>query len=304
MVSGKPRHLLQVREVSDVYGASHSGADGGIRAIDIFWSLGQTLPTHRQRHSPFGGLFQPTMREAVRLLSHSPFPYASREQRDLDSDTMPKDALDMTDPFSSPSHIYTYSTDERDSFPAPSAYANRQYSWIHVFPEGKIHQHPKKTMRYFKWGIARLILEPDACPDIIPMWIDGNQEIMHEARRWPRFVPRIGKDTAVWFGENVGGAGDTIFHELRRQWRQLVEKDKKDGQVAVIGDLNDELRYGKEAIALREECTRQVRQAVLQVRRKSGLPDEDPKAGLVETWREEGDKAEGRMADDSLVKDT
>ncbi|RXG45337.1 hypothetical protein VDGE_30089 [Verticillium dahliae] len=37
--------------------------------MSTFFSLGQVLPTHRLLHSPHGGLFQPTMNEAVRVLS-------------------------------------------------------------------------------------------------------------------------------------------------------------------------------------------------------------------------------------------
>lgn len=161
-------------------------------------------------------------------------------------------------------------------------------------------------MRYFKWGVARLVLEPDVCPDIIPMWIEGNDQVMNEARKWPRFIPRVGKQCGVWFGENVGGDDtQSVFHELRRKWRRLVDEAKGNGpELGEMGVLSDELKYGKEAVALREECTRQIRGAVLEVRRRRGLPDEDPKEGLVETWREEGTKREGRMDDGSFVKDT
>ena len=162
-------------------------------------------------------------------------------------------------------------------------------------------------MRYFKWGVARLILEPDVCPDIVPMWIEGNNEIMHENRSAPRWLPRVGKRCGVWFGENVGGENDSnVFHEMRERWRRLVEEDRlreKVVQELEVGVLSEELKYGPEAVKLREECTMQVRGAVLKVRRERGLPDEDPKEGLVETWREEGGMTEGRMNDGSLVKD-
>lgn len=173
-------------------------------------------------------------------------------------------------------------------------------------------------MRYFKWGVARLILEPDVCPDIVPMWIEGNSEIMHEARRWPRFVPRVGKRCQVWFGENVGGEGKQkengeggVFHKLRERWRVLVEdtrrghKEGAGGEGWRVGVLEDQLRYGRAAVELREECTMAVRREVLKVRRLRGLPDEDPKEGLVETWAQEGPgKREGKMRDESWVGDT
>lgn len=251
------------------------------------------------------------MVQAVRLLSRRPFtippPTPPPPQTPPAYPCPDADA----DPFSDPSRSpYTYTTNGLDSFPAPSAFAHRTYSWIHIFPEGRVHQHPRKTMRYFKWGVARLILEPDVCPDIVPMWIEGNNEIMAEDREWPRFVPRVGRRCGVWFGGNVGGGEEgegNVFHELRERWRELVERNAKvDGEGKgrrEVGILNDELRYGKEAVALRIEVTRSVRQEVLKVRRMSGLPDEDPKEGLVETWREEGGEEGKKKQDGSLVGD-
>ena len=66
---------------------------------------------------------------------------------------------------------------------------------------------------------------------------------------------------------------------------------------------SEELVHGEEAVALRMECAMEVRKLVLAVRRDRGLPDEDLKAGWVDTWREEGGKEEGKMRDGSWVKD-
>lgn len=272
--------------------------------MSAFFVLGQVLPTHRLHKDRHGGPFQPTLCEAVRLLSRPPFSPTSSA---LPVDRSLK-SPDISDPFSSPNDIFTYTTDGIDTFPAPSAYAMRQYAWVHVFPEGRVHQHPHKAMRYFKWGVARLILEPDVCPDVVPMWIEGNNEIMHEDRGAPRWLPRVGKRCGVWFGENVGGESEgNVFHALRERWRKLVEDDRRErkaSQELEVGVLSEELKYGAEAVKLRAECTMQVRGAVLRVRRERGLPDEDPKEGLVETWRAEGGKEEGQMDDGSLVKDT
>ena len=215
-----------------------------------------------------------------------------------------------TDPFSTSE--LTYSTNTHDYFPRPSAYPSRRYSWLHIFPEGMIHQHPAKTMRYFKWGVARLILESEPCPDVVAMWIDGPQEAMSEMREWPRPVPRPGKDINVSFGARVDREG--VLEPLRERWRGLVERVERakveaegeverDGgrQLGVVQD--EELKYGAEAEALRIEVTMMVRNEVLKVRRSRGLPDEDPKSGLAETFRREGPKREGVMGDGSVVKD-
>lgn len=159
-------------------------------------------------------------------------------------------------------------------------------------------------MRYFKWGVARLILEAEPMPDIVPMWIEGIDQIMHESRQFPRFVPRALKDLSVTFGEQVDT--EKTFGDLRRQWKALRRKEEETSAGAgelEVGILTDPLKYGKEAVELRKECTRRIRSEVLKVRRQRGLPDEDPKAGLVETWQREGDAREGKMKDGTWVRD-
>jgi monolysocardiolipin acyltransferase len=162
-------------------------------------------------------------------------------------------------------------------------------------------------MRYFKWGVARLILEPDVCPDIVPIYVDGTEEIMHESREWPRWIPRVGKSVQIWFGDNVGGKGEGSFRDLRQKWASLVERDRKNRPCGIgleeKGRLSEFLKYGKEAEELRKECAKRIRNEVLKIRRQRGLPDEDPKEGLVETWIEEGGLGEGKMKDGSWIKD-
>ena len=279
------------------------------RFSSIFFTMGQLLPTHRLLHSEHGGPFQPTIVQAIRLLSNPWFREDQPNNAEMSNFANKPDyslsSPDMSDPFSTP-HL-TYSTDGTDTFPAPSAYMSRKYSWVHVFPEGFVHQHPRKTMRYFKWGVARLILEPDQCPDIVPMWIEGNEQVYHEARRWLRPIPRVGHKLGIYFGENVGGEKDSIFLELRRKWQALVERDKQKRNIPErqneLGILSEEMKYGKEATQLRKECALQVRHAILRLRHQRGLSDEDPKNSDASTWRKHGLTQEGPIADGSWVKD-
>lgn len=162
-------------------------------------------------------------------------------------------------------------------------------------------------MRYFKWGVGRLILETPVCPDVVPMFIEGTDKIMHESREFPRFLPRIGKKVTVTFGEAIDT--EARFGDLRKRWRELAEKDakKRDAEYAsemTLGLLTQDLLENPEVIELRKECTKRVREEILKVRRSRGLPDEDPKSGMVETWIREGPKREGQMKDGSWVKDT
>lgn len=159
-------------------------------------------------------------------------------------------------------------------------------------------------MRYFKWGVARLILEASECPDVVPIWVEGFDQVMHESRRFPRFLPRLGKKVSITFGDKVDT--EAVFGDMRRRWRELqaqAEANAPETRNLPLGALNIELLYGAEAVQLRREVTKRVRDLVLEIRQSRGLPDEDPKEGLVETWIQEGPKREGKMKDDSWVRD-
>jgi monolysocardiolipin acyltransferase len=267
------------------------------RGVSTFFTLGQVLPTHRSAHSQFGGLFQPTVTQAIRLLSCGPFLYAN------DAPQKPTTSLrspDLIDPFSG-GHL-TYSTNGQDTFPAPSAYRSRRHSWVHIFPEGMIHQTEDRIMRYFKWGVSRLILESEPMPDIVPIFIEGFDNIMHETRTFPRFIPRPFKNVRVTFGEKLDV--EEVFGDLRRRWKQIRAKEEQSSGALELGVLTDTLKYSDEAVSLRMECTKRVRQAVLNVRLQRGYPEDDPKNSLAETWLREGPKREGRKEDGSITKDT
>lgn len=217
-----------------------------------FFSLGQVLPTHRYWHSPHGGLYQHTMTQALKLLSSPKKPEAAEP--------------------------LTFSTNGQDSFMAPAAYTANRNAWVHVFPEGCCHQNSNSTLRYFKWGISRLILESDPAPDFVPMFVHGTQLTVPEDRGWPRWAPRIGNRIRMIIGEPTNV--DKLFGDHRVAWRRLVEK----------GDP-ELLRDGQEAAQLRVEVAKAVRDEIEKLRESMGLaPEEDETAALAETWAKEPNK--------------
>ncbi|KAM7222454.1 hypothetical protein V8F06_002232 [Rhypophila decipiens] len=280
-----------------------------------FFRSGQVLPTHRLKHSAHGGLFQPAITQAIRLLSSQPYSDASSSKRaQHDTDNIP-------DPFSIGS--LTYSTNGTDSHPSPSIYQSNRHSWVHIFPEGLVHQHPDLDLRYFKWGLARLILESEPAPDVLPMFIDGTQRIMPEDRGFPRFLPRLGKKVRVAFGEVLDY--EATFGDLRRAWEDLVRQTREkrileqqpkpqlkglwaylnpfgsagsipsSGKAEIVkvekkphmlGEITDpELMYSKQANAIRIEVARRMREEILKVRKSlGGYPESDPKLGKADTW--------------------
>ncbi|KAL4793652.1 hypothetical protein BDV19DRAFT_379921 [Aspergillus venezuelensis] len=271
------------------FGLASCNRRWGLASYDICYQT-------RSAHSKYGGIAQPAVTQAIRLLSKGPFtpePHLAVPERQ----TWSLQNV-CVDPFSDLPTAYT--TDGYDSHLAPSAYACNSHSWVHIFPEGKIHQAPNKIMRYFKWGVARLILETSECPDVVPIWLEGFDQVMHESREFPRFLPRPGKEVSITFGNKVDT--EAVFGEYRSRWQKLrakVEASSPEVRDLPVGALNDELLYGTEAVELRKEVTKRVRDLVLEVRRSRGHSDEDPKASLAETWAEEGGKREGKMEDES-----
>lgn len=83
-------------------------------------------------------------------------------------------------------------------------------------------------------------------PDVVPMFIDGTCEIMHEDRGFPRFVPRAGKHVTVAFGDKLDM--EATFGDLRARWKRLVaeamvkrqaEIDAAEAQIARVTALSE-----------------------------------------------------------------
>lgn len=184
----------------------------------------------------------------------------------------------------------SYTTNGADSFPAPAAYASNRGAWVHVFPEACCHQGADSSLRYFKWGISRLILESQPAPEFIPMFVDGTQLIMPEDRTWPRWAPRVGNRVRVVIGQptDVG----RLFGRHRAEWKRLVDR----GDPKLLVD-------GQEAVQLRIEVAKAVRDEVEKLRESLGLPiEEDESAALAETWSKEPNKRRFKSpVDGSLV---
>lgn len=146
-------------------------------------------------------------------------------------------------------------------------------------------------MRYYKWGVSRLLLEPSVQPVMVPMFITGFSDVMHESRKFPRFLPRVGKKVTLHVGDVVP---ESRFSDLRRAWRDLRDRNVEGG----------EWLKGREAVELRIETTRRVREEVVKLRRRVGLLEEEESAARVETYALPGMRhKEGQLANGTWEKD-
>lgn len=129
-------------------------------------------------------------------------------------------------------------------------------SWVHIFPEGRVYQAEDLSMRFFKMGISKLILEPEKAPIVIPMFHTGMETVMREDRLPPQFFPSMGREIHIRFGDPIPFK---VLDKFRERWEKVKEHPTK-------GDLR----------ALRIETAETVRNAVNQVRSSMGFPPEPP----------------------------
>ncbi|KKA30350.1 hypothetical protein TD95_001043 [Thielaviopsis punctulata] len=225
-----------------------------------FFALGQVIPTHRFRYSPHGGVSQPSMTHALRMLSSSSA-----------AATFAAHPLSVA---ASSSAAPTYTTDGTDSHRSPSFFRSRRNVWLHIFPEGCITQSPMNVMRYFKWGVARFVLEAQPPPDVVPMFINGTQDIMPEDRQ-PRWLPKCGVDVRIAFGAPLDTAAE--FGDLIAEWRRLEDRFR-------AGKLSGDLHSSKEAEQLRMATVERMWEAVDRVKVAQGYPATPREQRLASTF--------------------
>ncbi|KAL6944823.1 hypothetical protein ACO0RG_001577 [Hanseniaspora osmophila] len=243
-----------------------------------FFSLGQVLSTERFGKGPFQG----SIDAAVRLLS-------------------PDDTMDFE---------YTPASEHTSTPPgnANTHLINKKYippvlrdkpAWVHVYPEGFVLQLETpfaNSMRYFKWGITRLILESTKPPVIVPMFSTGFEKVAPESAAGTlveRYLPRnFGANIDVSIGHQIS---EELIDSYRAEWTELCQKyPNKENP----NDLSDELKYGKEACALRSKVAAGLRDHVAQIRHKERFfVLEDERFRSPEWWKEYT-KTEGKSDPD------
>jgi len=134
--------------------------------------------------------------------------------------------------------------------------------WVHLFGEGKVNQtkhypiHSRDGAQWanlprFKWGTARVIMEVRQLPVVIPVWLTGFDDVMPEDRLWPRFLPRLGKDLSITFGEPLQ---PEKLNAVLRTWKSHALNDVPgDGTTPPVapvplGQEDDEKRRVRSAL--------------------------------------------------------
>lgn len=214
--------------------------------MSYFFSLGKVLSTQR-----FGaGPFQKSIDASVRLMS--------TDDKML-SDRDPKYKL---------------------------PYVQNSPPWLHIYPEGFVLQLKpphNNSMRYFKWGVTRVILESTVPPVIVPIFTTGFENIASEEAKGmlKQLTPRnLGTSVKVTIGNEVN---DEIIMKYRAEWQALVEKYRDPCNP---DEMTDKLKYGPEAQDLRSRLAAELRAQVAGIRHNEcGFPEEDPRFKSPAWWK-------------------
>jgi monolysocardiolipin acyltransferase len=251
-----------------------------------FFNLGKILGIRR-----FGaGPFQETVDAAIRILS--PDDTLDLEYtpgvKDIEKPNLLQKVNNTPSVSKELAKVIKPSTTSQNVLMSKSPFIRTKTSWFHVFPEGfvlQLEEPHANSMRYFKWGVSRLILEPTRAPLVLPIFSHGFEKIApehSEEKGLKRWLPaNFGAEIHIHFGDVIP---DTTIEQYREKWRSLVKKyiDPKNPN-----DLSEELKTGKQATQLRSNLAAMLREAVLDIRTKSGLFNpEDPRFKDPKFWNE------------------
>ncbi|KXS08984.1 hypothetical protein M427DRAFT_39745 [Gonapodya prolifera JEL478] len=109
-------------------------------------------------------------------------------------------------------------------------------AWVHIFPEGRVNQHP--SLARFKWGVGRLLLESlPLNPIVVPIFTRGTEQVLplDPATNNSYMYPRRGQDILVAFGEQISGASISDMAE------RLIREQKPPGTKSEHGPTYDTL---------------------------------------------------------------
>lgn len=260
-----------------------------------FFNLGKTLGTKRFGYGPF----QPSLDAAIRILSpddtldlelapdygKKPNSIIIQELNNINSNTNAAAAANM----------------KKNSMVlmSKSPFVRTKTSWFHVFPEGFVLQlEPphNNSMRYFKWGVSRLILESTRAPVVVPIFSYGFEKVAPEntaEEGIKRYLPNnVGAEIHIHIGDEIASEKIERYRDI---WRTYVKKyyDPKNPT-----DLSPELKHGKKAQKLRSDLAGLLRQSVLDIRNQlPQFPPEDERFKDPNFWKEYTD-SEGASAPD------
>ncbi|GEQ66594.1 hypothetical protein JCM33374_g257 [Metschnikowia sp. JCM 33374] len=242
-------------------------------SLSWFFNFGKILGTKRFGEGPFQG----SIDAAIRVLSPDDTldlefsPWAKDQEKPLLLQEINNISGVVPQKVTQAVKVIKPNAEATNVLMSKSPFIRSKTSWFHVFPEGfvlQLEEPENNSMRYFKWGVARLILESTRVPVVVPVYSYGFEKIVPEdsqSEGIKRWLPHnIGAEIHVTFGDAIS---DERLESYRREWRKLCETytDPKNPQ-----DLSPELMHGKKAQNLRSRLAADLREHVSAIREGLG----------------------------------
>lgn len=238
-----------------------------------FFSLGKIMGTERFGRGPF----QPSIDAAIRVLSPD-------DTLNLIYDGSEEVSDGWLNYKNGVSNIIPMIKKIKDDYIPPII--RSKPSWFHAFPEAFVLQLEEpfnNSMRYFKWGITRLILESTRQPIVVPIFSHGFEKIAPESSAnsmIDRFLPsNFGAQIKVIIGDPLD---DEFIAKFRKEWLSLV---KKNLDSANPDDLSEFLKTNPKIQELRSNLASELRKSIADLRKQVGFPDEDPRFKDHKFWK-------------------
>ncbi|GLB33482.1 putative acyltransferase-domain-containing protein [Lyophyllum shimeji] len=150
-----------------------------------------------------------------------------------------------------------------------------QGDWVHLYGEGKVTQpehYPRDkngvaSLRRFKWGVGRIIMETSTPPVVIPIWLTGFDKLMPEGRPFPyKYLPRPGAQLSVTFGSPIPSEEiQRALGEFGSSHRTPPDPPTPIHAQKPIGWIKDRLDKDVHPASIRDEELVKIRAAVTAI---------------------------------------
>jgi monolysocardiolipin acyltransferase len=111
---------------------------------------------------------------------------------------------------------------------------------------------------------ARIIMDAEEMPEVIPIWISRFDTLMPESRSWPRLIPRKGGNVSITIGKPL----TSTIKPLVDEWKKIAQNQRDDlnGKELPIDGNTQSVRE----VADREDGReRQIRVRICEVLQKA-----------------------------------
>lgn len=110
-------------------------------------------------------------------------------------------------------------------------------NWVHIFPEGRVHQAKDGALLRFKWGLGRMVADPEVTPIVLPIFIEGTKLLLDEKRPNPWLLSSFrGSNISIRIGEPID------FSDLVTKAKEEAKRDGKCDRIRTYKSITEQIQ--------------------------------------------------------------